>query len=110
MSGEEMARIKFGFATYNYPAPEILEMARTAESLGFTTFWVGEHYVVPKEYESKHPAALPHELALSSSHELWDPFPLLGAVSAATNRIKIGTSIVLPPPPNPLLPAPPRVT
>src|SRR3974390_825540 len=96
-------RINFGFATYNYPVAEILEMARTAEDLGFTTFWIGKHYVVLSQYVSNHPAKLSHQLALSSEHELWDPLPVLAAVSVSTKRLKIGTSITIVTLNNPLI-------
>lgn len=99
---------KFGITTYNYPPQELINLARTAERLGFEGLWFGEHYVIPGAYGSKHPgiaAGVEHKEddILSPSVRLYDPWFTLGAVAGATSTLKLGTAICIVPIMHPLL-------
>ena len=96
---------KFGITTYDYAAADLLDLARTAESLGFDSFWFGEHYVVPASHASNHPAAdKENEKAiLTPRTKLYDPWFLLGAIAGATRTIRLGTAICIVPLNNPLI-------
>jgi alkanesulfonate monooxygenase SsuD/methylene tetrahydromethanopterin reductase-like flavin-dependent oxidoreductase (luciferase family) len=65
-----------------------LELARTAEDLGFDCLWIGEEHF--SEGVSQHPRSRPSALVLAS------------ALATATSRIRIGFTVLLLPLHNPL--------
>jgi probable F420-dependent oxidoreductase len=67
----------------------ITRAARHAEALGFTDVWVSDHIV--------HPAAQSYP-----SPHLYDPLLTLGWAAAATERIGLGTSVLVAPQHNPV--------
>ena len=93
-----------GISAYDYPPGEIVEMAKAAEEYGFSSFWFGEHYVIPGTHSSSHPASDGDEDAiLSPDTWLFDPWFLLGVIAGATKNLKIGTAITIVPLNNPLI-------
>src|SRR4051794_4702501 len=64
--------------TFNREYREVLEMARLAETLGFDSAWVSEHHGAGDGY-------LPSLL------------PMLAAVASATERMQLGTGVMLTP-------------
>ena len=71
-------------------------MAQKAESLGFESFWMPEHTIVPASYASTY-----HGRTIISD---WgDPLIGLAKASAVTEKIKLGTAISLVPEHHPLL-------
>src|SRR6478736_1111155 len=76
-------------------AEGIVAVAQTAESLGFDSIWVGEHPVLID------PQAPPSPLPATS--EMLDPIPTLAYVAGRTERIRLGTGIVILPLRNPLI-------
>jgi probable F420-dependent oxidoreductase len=77
-------------------------MARTAEELGFESFWCAEHPFIPVKTSSRFAGAADGVIPESYSHFV-DPFVALARASGATSRIKLGTGIVLVPERHPLL-------
>jgi probable F420-dependent oxidoreductase len=77
-------------------------MARTAEELGFESFWCAEHPFIPVESASRFPGSADGVIPESYSHFI-DPFVALARASGVTSRIKLGTGIVLVPERHPLL-------
>jgi probable F420-dependent oxidoreductase len=71
------------------------ELARAAEDLGYESVWVGEHPVLID------PQAPPSPLPPTS--EMLDPVPTLAYAAARTERIRLGTGIVILPLRNPLI-------
>lgn len=101
-------RVRIGLVLYDYPAAELVPLARAAEQAGFDAVWVGEHYVSPLRFTSEHPSANPadaHPAAriVGRDVKLHDPWCVLGAVAGATSRLKIGTAISIVPLNHPLL-------
>lgn len=78
----------------------MLRIAQVAEALGYDTVWVADHVVIPKATSSEHP----HGGAPDMSTSL-DPLVSLGFVAACTERIRIGTSVLVLPYRNPLVTA-----
>ena len=73
-------------------------LAQKAESLGFESFWMPEHTIVPASYASTY-----HGRTIASD---WgDPLIGLAKVSAVTQTIKLGTAISIVPEHNPLVQA-----
>ena len=77
-------------------------MARTAEDLGFESFWCAEHPFIPVHSASRFPGSADGVIPESYSHFI-DPFVALARASGVTSRIKLGTGIVLVPERHPLL-------
>ena len=77
-------------------------LAKRAEELGFESFWVPEHPIIPVETTTPHPS--PRDgLVPESYNRVVDPFIALARASAVTSTIKLGTAICLVPERNPLL-------
>lgn len=76
-------------------------IAKRAEELGFASYWVPEHPIVPVKTTSPYPASddglIPDEYG-----RITDPFVSLARASAVTTKIKLGTGICLVPERNPL--------
>ncbi len=77
-------------------------LARRAEELGFESFWVPEHPVLPVHTSSPFPGS-PDGLIPEVYGRIVDPFIALARASAVTSTIKLGTGICLVPERNPLL-------
>jgi alkanesulfonate monooxygenase SsuD/methylene tetrahydromethanopterin reductase-like flavin-dependent oxidoreductase (luciferase family) len=90
----------FSFATDKTADPAVL--AQRAEELGFASFWVPEHAIIPVKHETPYPASEDGVIPDPYSRIL-DPFVALGRASAVTSKIKLGTGICLVPERTPLL-------
>ena len=90
----------FVFQTDDVLDPAVL--AKKAEELGFESFWVPEHPIIPlrasSPYRGSRDGSIPE-----SYGRIVDPFIALARASAATQTIKLGTAICLVPERNPLL-------
>ncbi|MGW5644693.1 LLM class F420-dependent oxidoreductase [Saccharopolyspora sp. NPDC003752] len=74
---------------------ETVGLARLAEDLGYSSWWAGEHVVLP----SPRVAASPME----PTDPILDPLVHLSYVAAVTQRLELGTGIVILPQRNPLV-------
>lgn len=72
---------------------DIVELAREAEARGFTSLWTPEHTHIPTSRKTPAPAGEP--LAEEYKRSL-DPFVALTAAAVATERLRVGTGILLP--------------
>lgn len=100
--------VNYSLVLYDYPADEIVPLARAAEASGFEGIWAGEHYVCPKTFTSEHPSANPedrHPAAriVGAQTRLHEPWSLLGAIAGATTRLNVGTAICIVPLNQPLV-------
>ena len=77
-------------------------MARTAEALGFESFWCAEHPFIPVHTSSRFPGSADGVIPEAYAHFI-DPFVALARASGTTDHIKLGTGIVLVPERHPLL-------
>lgn len=76
--------------------PEVaVRIAAAAESAGFESVWTGEHVVLPDPHRPPSPA--------SPSTPFLDPAVALAYIAAATERIRLGTGIIILPQRNPLV-------
>jgi probable F420-dependent oxidoreductase len=69
-------------------------IAREAENLGFESFWVAEHLVMPVTYATWYPRGKDGKVPEFYA-SLIDPFIALATAAAATTTIKLGTGICL---------------
>jgi probable F420-dependent oxidoreductase len=76
----------------------LLPVAESAESLGFDSVWAAHHVLMPYERHSEYPYRRSGtEVAMTPGMQWLDPIVTLSAVAAATERVKLGTSVfVLP--------------
>ena len=81
----------------------VLKTAETAERVGFSTLWVGEHAVLFDRQDSKYPYTPAGEFPLPGGADWLDPFITLTFASAVTKSIRLATGICLVPEHNPLI-------
>jgi len=86
----------FGIGSGAYSDPEgVRELCVAAEQLGYESVWVGEHPVLIDPHASPSP--------LPPLSDLLDPVTVLAYAAAHTERIGLGTGIILLPLRNPLI-------
>ena len=83
---------------------DVAVLAQKAESLGFESFWLPEHTIVPVNTTSRYGGTADGSIPLSMS-DSGDPLIGLARASAVTQHIKLGTAISLVPEHNPILQA-----
>ncbi|MGH7885484.1 MAG: LLM class flavin-dependent oxidoreductase [Thermodesulfobacteriota bacterium] len=78
--------MKYGIAVPNFGKfagkKQILELSVTAEELGYDSLWVSDHVVVPKDHKG-------------FGNIFYDPIVTLSFIAAKTNKIKLGTSVIV---------------
>ncbi|MDN3356016.1 TIGR03619 family F420-dependent LLM class oxidoreductase [Actinomadura sp. DC4] len=74
---------------------ETLWLARRAEALGYTSWWAGEHVVLPSPRTADSP--------MEPTDPILDPLVHLTYVAAVTERIELGTGILILPQRNPVV-------
>ena len=90
-----------GLSVYDISGAELVALGAAAEAAGFSTLWLGEHVVLPVDYDAEHPTT---GSSTNRSHrtriidpatKLLDPLVALSAVAAVTERIRLATGIYL---------------
>src|SRR5215203_596941 len=72
------------------------EVAVRAEAAGYESLWTVEHVVVPSGYESKYPYDPSGKMAGGAeAFDLPDPLIWLAYVAARTERIRLGTGVLV---------------
>lgn len=70
-------------------------VAKRAEELGFESYWVPEHPLLPVDYKDKYPGVAPDAPDPDYLWQMPDPFITLAHVAEATTTMKLGTAICL---------------
>jgi probable F420-dependent oxidoreductase len=83
----------------------MVEMARTAERLGYDSFTVTDHVVIPRQYTSRYPYAPSGRLRAEPDEDYYEALTLLSFLAGATTRIRFGPSVLVLPHRNPVLTA-----
>ncbi|MET8800977.1 TIGR03619 family F420-dependent LLM class oxidoreductase [Nocardia sp. NPDC004568] len=95
-----------GLSAYGMTAATLVELAVSADALGFDALWIGEHLLRPVTQTGEHPSTgtTQHHKGplIDTDTELTDPLVVHAAVAARTERIKMGTSVYLAPLRHPL--------
>ena len=89
----------------NFPTAYTVDPAvlgKRAEELGFSSYWVPEHAIIPVESNSRYPGSADGAIP-EGYDQIADPFITLARVAGVTKNIKLGTGICLVPEHNPLL-------
>ncbi|MEM9134943.1 MAG: LLM class F420-dependent oxidoreductase [Actinomycetota bacterium] len=98
--------MKFGLAfaaSIGVDAASALDVARTAEEVGFESLWGGEHVVFPSTIESAYPYTPDGKVPATADTYIPDPLLWLAYVSAAAPSMRLGTCILILPQRNPLV-------
>ena len=81
----------------------LLPVAEAAERLGFDSVWVAHHVTLPYERASEYPYQRSGtEIAMSPGMQWLDPLVTLSLCAAVTDRVRLGTSVLVLPYRNPL--------
>lgn len=82
------------FFTAGEGSSDIADVARAAEDLGFGSLWVGEHVVMPVDYEHVYPASESGEAEVYAGL-LSSPIIALTRAAAVTEKLQVGTGVCL---------------
>ena len=95
--------MKVGFsANVTSESVDVAILARRGEELGYDSFWIGEHPIIPVNATSAYPGTPDGSIPRFMPHMV-DPFVSLARASGVTQRLKLGTAVCLIPEHNPLL-------
>ena len=83
-------------------SPDVAELAKLAESLGFESIWLPEHPIIPVDTDSRYGGTPDGSIPPDMAHVV-DPFMGLARASAVTTTLYLGTGVCLVPERNPLL-------
>lgn len=78
-------------------------VARRAEELGFDSYWLGEHVMMPVEVSVPYPGVTPGDPEPEYLHRIPEPLMSLARAGAVTDRLLLGTAICIVPQRNPLV-------
>jgi probable F420-dependent oxidoreductase len=82
----------------------ILELAALAEASGLESIWVADHVIFPVTLTSKYPYSASGAFPMDMTKEpLLEPIATMGVLVGATQRVKIGTAVLVMPYRHPVL-------
>ncbi|MBI3302869.1 MAG: LLM class F420-dependent oxidoreductase [Deltaproteobacteria bacterium] len=85
------------------PTPDdYVRVACRAEELGYHSFWLGDHIVIPERITAPYPYTADGSVGFPRRTSFPDPFVILGYLAAKTQKILLGTSVIIVPYRNPL--------
>jgi probable F420-dependent oxidoreductase len=77
-------------------------MARTLEEAGFDSLWVSDHIVLPATIDSRYPFAADGKATWSTETPYFDAVVALALAAAVTERVRLGTAVLVLPQRNPV--------
>lgn len=84
------------------PSGDPATIAKRAEELGFDSYWVPEHAVIPKGSADGYPAKQAGKPPPEYLFKMPDPLIALARASSVTTTLKLGTGVALVPERNPI--------
>jgi probable F420-dependent oxidoreductase len=82
----------------------ILELAALAEAAGVESLWVADHVIFPTTFASAYPYSATGAFPIDMTQEpLLEPLATMGVLVGATQRVKIGTAVLVMPYRHPVL-------
>jgi probable F420-dependent oxidoreductase len=73
----------------------VTAMARTLEAAGFDSLWVSDHIVLPREMNSRYPFAADGRANWPSDTPYLDALVTLALAAAVTERVRLGTAVLV---------------
>src|SRR5438552_18023031 len=83
----------------------LLTFARDMERLGYESLWASDHIVIPHTIRSRYPYSDTGQFPLAADATFLEPLPPLAMVAGVTERVKLGTTVLVPPHRHPLFAA-----
>jgi probable F420-dependent oxidoreductase len=83
----------------------LLGVARRAEALGYDSLWVSDHVVLPWTIRSRYPYGATGDFPLPPTADFLEPLTALALVAGVTERVRLGTSVLVLPHRHPVLAA-----
>jgi probable F420-dependent oxidoreductase len=83
----------------------VLAFARRMEALGYDSLWASDHVAIPYAIESRYPYSDTGKFPLPPDANFLEPLTTLGLVAGVTERVKLGTTILVLPHRHPVLAA-----
>jgi probable F420-dependent oxidoreductase len=83
----------------------LITLARRVEAMGFDSVWASDHVVVPTEIRSKYPYNATGDFPLPATANFLEPLTALALVAGATERVQLGTTVLVLPHRHPVLAA-----
>ena len=81
----------------------VVRYAQLVESLGFESLWTIDHAVMHTEYDSRYPYKTTGRTPLPADSNMPDPLLLLMFLAAATEKIRLGTAMLILPQRHPVI-------
>ncbi len=81
------------------------DFAQTVEKLGFDSLWVSDYVVIPRHIQSRNPYALRGEFTMPPDLPILEPLATLSFIAGCTERVQLGTTVLILPMRNPVLTA-----
>jgi probable F420-dependent oxidoreductase len=81
----------------------VIRYAKLVERLGFESIWVIDHALMCVEYDSTYPYKTTGRTPIPAEANMPDPLVLMTWIAAATERLRIGTSMLILPQRHPIL-------
>src|SRR5437870_4256079 len=83
----------------------LLAFARRMETLGYDSLWASDHIVIPWRITSKYPYNETGDFPLPPTANFLEPLTALAVVAGATERLQLGTTVLVLPHRHPVLAA-----
>jgi probable F420-dependent oxidoreductase len=83
----------------------LITLAQRVEGLGFDSVWASDHVVVPTRIESRYPYNATGNFPLPATANFLEPLTALAVVAGATQRVQLGTTVLVLPHRHPVLAA-----
>jgi probable F420-dependent oxidoreductase len=84
---------------------QLRSVAQRAEDLGYDHVWVSDHIVLPKKVDSFYPYAADGVPTFRPNEPYFEPLAALNFIAGCTQRIRLGTHVLIIPYRNPVLTA-----
>ena len=83
----------------------LIALARRVEALGFDSVWASDHVVIPFEIRSRYPYNATGDFPLPPTTNFLEPLTALSLVAGVTERVRLGTTVLVLPHRHPVLAA-----
>jgi probable F420-dependent oxidoreductase len=83
----------------------LIAVARRIEALGFDSAWASDHVVIPFEIRSRYPYNATGDFPLAPATNFLEPLTALALVAGVTDRLRLGTTVLVLPHRHPVLAA-----
>ena len=83
----------------------LITFAQRAEALGFESLWCGDHIVLPTAGTNQYPYTADGSFPRAADVGFLETFTVLSYVAAVTQRIRLGSTVIILPYRNPIVQA-----